>query len=196
MGTQGIAQDLQGRRFGKRVVLSLFRRGSKGVGLLWHVRCDCGREDNVLGQNLMHGFCNQCRDCSRRVHSEWGKRNTTHGCSRLGKGQNGTVEYKTWCSLKSRCANPKNPSYKYYGGRGITVCNRWLQSFEDFLADVGPKPSAELSLDRTNNNGNYEPENCRWATKSEQMFNRRRYKAIEHYTNEELLAELQRRGVK
>jgi hypothetical protein len=97
--------------------------------------------------------------------------------------------------LKSRCTNPKNPSYRDYGGRGIAVCERWsgLGGFENFLADMGKRPEGK-SLDRfPNNNGDYEPGNCRWATKSEQMFNRRRHKAIENFTLDELFAELRRR---
>jgi len=192
---QGKAHNLLGMRFGKRVVVSLFQKGRKGVGILWHVRCDCGREDNVLGFNLVYGLGHQCRDCCRKAASEWCKSRTTHGCSRLGTGQNGTAEYRTWGSLKSRCTNPKNPSYRDYGGRGIAVCERWsgLGGFENFLADMGKRPEGK-SLDRfPNNNGDYEPGNCRWATKSEQMFNRRRHKAIENFTLDELFAELRRR---
>ncbi len=82
-------------------------------------------------------------------------------------------EYQAWKNMKQRCLNPKHPQYKHYGARGISVCARWM-SFESFLKDVGPRPSADLSLDRyPNNDGNYEPGNVRWATMSEQAFNRR-----------------------
>lgn len=81
--------------------------------------------------------------------------------------------YRTWLGMKRRCNNPNAVDYSYYGGRGIKVCNRWLESFENFLIDMGEKPDKKLSLDRVDNDGNYEPRNCRWATHSEQMLNRR-----------------------
>jgi hypothetical protein len=85
-----------------------------------------------------------------------------------------TPEYYAWAASIRRCHNPRNPYYRNYGGRGIQVCDRWRKSFANFLSDVGVRPSPELTLDRVNNDGNYEPGNVRWATRSEQNSNQRR----------------------
>lgn len=90
----------------------------------------------------------------------------THGLTK-------SVEYRTWRSMKERCYNPNNKKYKDYGGRGIKVCDRWLNNFENFHADMGPRPSKEYSLDRIDNNGDYMPTNCKWATIIEQRRNQR-----------------------
>jgi len=87
-----------------------------------------------------------------------------------------STEYLAWVSMKTRCLNKKTAQYKNYGGRGIKICKQWRNSFENFLADMGRKPTPKLSLDRIDNNGNYEPTNCRWATQSQQMLNTRRSK--------------------
>lgn len=86
-----------------------------------------------------------------------------------------TPEYKAWSSMRARCLKPNHPKYHLYGGRGITVCERW-DVYRNFLADMGRRPSSEHSLDRVENDGNYAPDNCRWATRSEQSRNRRPYK--------------------
>lgn len=101
----------------------------------------------------------------------------THGHSFVSG--RATAEYNAWSSMKWRCNNPKSQQYKWYGARGITVCERWNNSFSAFLEDMGPRPSADHSLDRIDVNGNYDPRNCRWATDFEQSSNRRTARHIE-----------------
>ncbi len=97
----------------------------------------------------------------------------THKQSRRDSGRK-SPEYSVWCSMKARCYNPNEKYFSYYGGRGIKVCDRWLNSFENFLADIGPRPSLKYTIDRhPNQNGDYEPGNCRWATKIQQQNNMR-----------------------
>lgn len=104
------------------------------------------------------------------------------------KGQE-TVEYRTWSRMKDRCTNTNSQSYPHYGGRGIRMCDRWSASFEAFLSDMGRRPGLGYSIDRINNDGDYEPGNCRWATKSEQNSNYSRNRTLTHDGRTQLLAE-------
>ena len=94
--------------------------------------------------------------------------------NRLTHGMTKSPEFYIWRTMKARCGNPKSQSYKHYGGRGIKVCDRWTESFSNFLSDMGERPNPELQIDRINNDGDYTPSNCRWATRSEQQLNKRR----------------------
>ena len=119
-------------------------------------RCSSPIEGKILRERVVH-----CRDCSSQLA---GTANKRHGKSE-------TREYAAWTAMRERCRNPKAHNYRWYGGRGIRVCERW-DSFENFLADMGERPKGH-SIDRKENDGDYEPGNCRWATKSEQSNNRR-----------------------
>lgn len=152
-----------GQRFGHLVVLGAqwCPRKATTVAL---VRCDCGTEKAMLPENLRSGRSRSC-GCMR---VQWAR---THGLSR-------TPEYAVWDQMRRRCARPTHPEYPNYGGRGIRVCNRWLR-FENFYADMGPKPVG-ASLDRIDNDGHYEPGNCRWTTAVVQANNTRRNRVIEY----------------
>lgn len=130
--------------------------------------CQCGNQFECRITFVITGVVKSC-GCARVKNAK--KNFTIHGYTKNG---NITSEYNAWNSMKSRCYIPKNKAYHNYGGRGIKVCDRWKNSFENFLTDMGLKHSPNHSLDRyPNYNGNYEPSNCRWATKKEQMENRR-----------------------
>lgn len=130
--------------------------------------CDCGNQWEGLLNHIRNGNTKSCgcqNDDKRKL-----PKLIKHGHKSIN---NRTSEYNAWDSMKQRCLNVNNCSYKHYGGRGIKVCDRWLESFNNFLEDMGIKPSIEYSIDRINVNGNYEPSNCRWSTPKQQANNRR-----------------------
>lgn len=133
----------------------------------WKCRCACGTVWDVEYYTLISGKVISC-GCYRREMLSRTK--ATHGESRVGAL---TAEYRCWRWMKKRCLNPSSIGWADYGGRGITVCDRWLADYLNFLTDMGRKPSPVHSLDRIDVNGNYEPSNCKWATLSEQARNRR-----------------------
>lgn len=156
--------DLIGKRFGKIVVISMDGKNDKGKMVT--IRCDCGKSKQVYEHHVRQKRYASC-GCARRKHGH------------VGSG-NRSSTYIAWQSMKSRCLNPLSKGYDRYGGSGITVCERWINSFENFLEDMGTKPEG-TSIDRINNSVGYEPSNCRWATPKVQMNNRTCNRNIEYH---------------
>lgn len=156
-----VKRNLVGLRFGLITVVRYLKCHDRS-GKIWLCRCKCGKEFLTQSNKLTSGHSKSC------------------GCQLIkhGHASNPTPEYRTWCAMNNRCLNPNNEAFRYYGGRGIKVCRGWQLSYEKFLRDMGDRPEG-MTLDRINNNGNYGPSNCRWATHQQQQNNQRRNRIIE-----------------
>lgn len=157
--------NLSGKRFHRLLVIEQAEDYIAPCGKIqtrWKCVCDCGKEKIVTTISLTSGGS---KSCGCRRNELIVKYNTDHGLSY-------SKAYRTWARIKDRCFNPNSDSYEYYGGRGITVCERWME-FKNFFSDMGHPPTTKHTINRIDNNGNYEPGNCEWSTHSDQMRNTR-----------------------
>ena len=165
--------DLTGRRFGKLIVISETTNRSGSGNLLWLCKCDCGCTKAVISASLRSGATTSCGCYGNEMLAKY---RTKHGkCPRSGR----IPEYQIWDAMIQRCTNPNQSQYHDYGGRGIKVCERWMR-FEVFLEDMGYRPSKNHTLDRIDNDGDYEFANCKWRTRDKQSRNRRSNVWIEY----------------
>ena len=167
---------LEGQRYGRLTVVT--RHAVVKGNIIWKCLCDCGQVALVNASNLRGGKTASC-GCARRESVR--QRQVRHGMY-------GSPVYKVWVNMKGRCLNPKNAKYHRYGGRGIKICQEWIDSFDAFFRDMGEPPSPLHTIERKDNNGDYCPENCQWATKQEQANNVSRNRCLTYGGRTQTLA--------
>lgn len=172
--------ELQGVRFGHLIAVEkVYKTNKKGVRVLyWFCECDCGGSKVVLPSNLKQGHTQSCGCLQKKICGDsLRERRFRHGMTK-------SPEWTSWSCMLQRCYRTKNHNYHLYGGRGVTVCDSWNPDkggcFENFFSDMGEKPDVSHTLDRIDPHGNYEPENCRWASSKEQSRNRRNTRWVYH----------------
>lgn len=175
--------NLSGRIFGRWTVIQFVERVQGTRHWMWKCQCRCGTERSVDQSQLKNGASKSCGCAQREAVIRAGEASKTHGMSKSAP------EYYVWCSMKQRCTNPNVKNWDAYGGRGITVCARWMDSFEAFFADMGRRPSPAHSIDRVDNDGNYEPGNCQWKPFGAQMRNRRSNITVQYMGREMVLSD-------
>ena len=189
-----------GEKFNRLTIINEYSRNGKRLALC---RCECGTEKEIKKCKVTSGETKSCgclvAEASRKTINEIRKtrilspaaRSRMGGATRFipKHGARNTPEYHIWVSMKARCLNHNCENYESYGNRGIVLCNEWRDSFESFLNDMGKRPSPSHSLDRINNDGDYRPDNCRWATPKEQQRNKRTNRRIKVDGTEKTLAE-------
>jgi hypothetical protein len=166
MGAYSVRVDITGQRFGR---LSVIAPVEGTHPLRWLCRCDCGKTVKPFGRNLRGGLTQSCGCLSADKASV---RNSTHGMTRL-------KAYQSWFDARARCHDPKDPAFWRYGGRGITMCDRWREDVTAFCVDMGERPKG-YTLERIDNSKGYSPENCVWASRWEQMQNTRMTRMLTH----------------
>lgn len=178
---KGWAKSLLGERSGRLVAKEYYGHEPTKHGPIhyWICACDCGGAAIVSSRNLLARTSQSCGCLKAEALRQ---RSQTHGLRH-------TPEYTCWRNIRSRCHNQKDKRFSDYGGRGVTVCDRWRKSFENFLADMGRKPSAEYSIERRDVDGNYEPGNCEWALTETQVRNRRNNRRVVFHGEEMILAD-------
>lgn len=169
--------DLTGKTYGRLTVVSFIHREENKT--LWNCVCSCGKNKITTSSYLQSGDTTSC-GCYKSETSR--KNNSTHKRSN-------SREYRIWLNMKSRCCNKKHHAYHDYGGRGIIVCSRWMNSFVNFLSDMGECPGVDYSIERIDNFGIYEPVNCKWGTRIEQTNNSRKNRIITYKNKVNTLAQ-------
>ena len=171
--------NYEGYKFGNLLIMKFSHKIKSRC--YWLMKCDCGTEKAININDVRHGKINSCGCIHKKQLVKRNKDNTIHGYF-------GTKTYASWSRMIGRCYNIKDKNYPNYGQRGITVCDSWRESFISFLNAMGERPN-NTSLDRINNNGNYEPNNCKWSTPKEQARNRRSNRIIKYNNKSKTLAE-------
>lgn len=174
-----VTKDLTGQVFGRWTVLGFSHKNSQHH-IFWKCQCSCGNVKDINGVSLRFGYSQSCGCLKRDITSEVHKTHGESGNNRI---------YPVWKTMKSRCFNVNSTKYSKYGGRGITVCDRWKDSFENFYKDMGEPPTDKHQIDRIDNDGPYSPENCRWVTNSQNARNKKNNKMITYQGKTQCLAD-------